>query len=73
MNDDQTDGVREIVEVYPPDRPGGITFTWRIRLVPHESDDAQVLRAKQARAIRGVLESLRNSEGAGDLPPPSPT
>jgi hypothetical protein len=54
------DGVREVIEVHRPEGCGGITFEWHIKLVPHDSDEGYALRTAQARAIRGLLEWLRD-------------
>jgi hypothetical protein len=54
------DGVREMIEIHRPEGCGGITFEWHIKLVPDDSEERRSLGAAQARAIRGLLEWLRD-------------
>jgi hypothetical protein len=48
-----------VIEIHQPEGCGDITFE-HIKLVPDHSDDRRPLGAAQARAIRDLLEWLRD-------------
>ena len=67
-NQDHDNGLGEVIEVRRPHSWRGITFEWHIKRVPQDNDEGRALRARQARAIRGLLESLADQRWPGDRP-----